>query len=354
MLEPAARRANGLGTREAGETVAAKAPPLARSPAAWALSLQRTAGNAAVAHMVSTGAVRTLARGNDGGTATVTAPATTTFKSSGIQEAVRKAPASPTPRQLEALKVLDTVRADGAWATIKWNPVANGAARRVLNPDLIDQHVLDVCGPAAALHASAGRDPMDYVKLVVEVYENGTAKGKKVNANLLGGTRPPRGDRDEQMSQVDWMVLSAMQDVTNTFMKYEGYVGDKASGFLPFGMMTLLEDFAGCVKTTHYSCLLWGVEEETAKVTRLLRDHGDDVVVVIAVNDELLHEQNADPWPKPNHFVRLLEPVEWKSDRVTTAIFTWGSRMPIDMPPAKFRRMVGGYTVGARKADIGL
>ena len=317
------------------------------------LALQRTAGNAAVAHIVQTAPVRTLARGNDGGTATVTAPATTTFKSPGIKEAVRTAPAPPTPRQLEALKVLDTGRAEGAWATIKWNPVANGAAKRVLNPDLIDQHVLDICGPAAALHASAGRDPMDYVKLVVEVYEHGTAKGKKVNANLLGATRPT-SDRDEQMSQVDWMVLSAMQDVTNTFRKYEGYVGDKASGFLPFGMMTLLEHYSGCVKTTHYSCLLWGVEEETAKVSKLLRDHGDDVVVVIAVNDELLHDKNADPSPKPNHFVRLLEPVEWKPDRVTTTIFTWGSRMPIDMPPAKFRRMVGGYTVGARKADIAL
>src|SRR5881397_2553064 len=105
MLEVAGRRVDELGTREAGENVAAKASPPAGSPGAWALSLQRTAGNAAVARMLSTGSVRTLARGNDGGTATADKPQTT-FKSAGIREAVSKAGTAPTPRQIQALKVL--------------------------------------------------------------------------------------------------------------------------------------------------------------------------------------------------------------------------------------------------------
>ena len=155
------------------------------------------------------------------------------------------------------------------------------------------------------------------------------------------------------MDEVDWMVLSAMQDVTNLARRYEGRPGGLDEGYAFPGMKRLLKDFAGCVKSVHYPCLISGDEKVAAQASSLLAKHGDDVIVVLEVVAELINNPSSNA-KRINHFVRLLGPITWTNTQVTAQIYTWGSTRTIALDPTKFKRFVGGYVVGARKLAIDL
>ena len=68
----------------------------------------------------------------------------------------------------------------GVWDNLDWNLVSVGAAARIFDPTLIDQKVLGVCGPAAALSAEALLSPGSYADLVVKVFHTGKVGDKAV------------------------------------------------------------------------------------------------------------------------------------------------------------------------------
>ncbi len=181
------------------DTVVAQ-PATAPGPvAARILALQRAAGNAAVARMLARGPAptdgRVLAR----------------FADAGIQAVADAYKGTLSADQSGALELLDQQNGmiSGPWSKLDWASVARGAADRVLHPEHIQQNPLGLCGPAAVANYAAAVTPGTYAYDVISIFEDGKWGSDTVNSSLLNNT-PMAG-----MDQADWMLLSAIQDVTN-------------------------------------------------------------------------------------------------------------------------------------------
>jgi len=302
---------------------------------AFALSVQRTAGNAALGRLLARRAM--IAR-------------ETLEVASVLQDIWDEEHDSASEAQNAAVKLLSVKPAESAWTELKWSLVSRTAAQRVYHPERINQKDLGVCGPAAALQALAARDPRGYARLVIQIFETGKAGGKAVNKTLRANT-PMAGQ-----AHADWMVLSAMQDVTNDVLEYHGrpdssdFFSFSREGYPDSGMKDLLSKFDGAAETTTYSCNWWGVKTQTEKVNKLMTDHGSDVTVVMFVASKIMEDENAKG--DQDHFIRLLKPVRWGADSVEADVFTWGGTRTLKMKPKNFERMVYAYDVGAQKKGI--
>ena len=265
-----------------------------------------------------------------------------------------------TEDQKLAIETLDAPP-EGMWANLDWGKVSVSAAERILNPTLIHQRVLGVCGPAAALNAEALLSPRSYADLVVKVFHTGKVGDKAVNETLRRGTALA------VMDQSDWMLLSAIQDVNNRFYSYYGRHDEGEEKHRASHTTGQVEDdmkATGCVATTTYPCYISGEIDEATKASRLLRDHPAVIEVVIFLKAAPLQNpafqktagRPGDPISKgsPTHFVRLTEAMTFTPDDVTFKAFTWGAVNPYTFSISNFQRLVSAFVVGSRDKTIKL
>jgi peptidoglycan hydrolase-like protein with peptidoglycan-binding domain len=271
-------------------------------------------------------------------------PAELKFRNVWIQAIYNSNKAKSSPKQDSALKILDQPHT-GPWKNLDWDDhVAFGAAWRVYHPEVINQSVLGLCGPAAAVHYDASVNAEHYAQEIADVFSTGVINGHKINKTLLGNSPP--GDMD----QADWMLLSAVQDESNTLGEYHGTKAENKEIFgagLRIGQEEdVLKKYAGCVKTAHYSCRLWGVKAQTETVSDLLRTYRNRIVVIMEVDSKTL--QNQFDRGKNDHFVQLMKPAWWGLRNVDFTVYTWGGVRSVTMWIENFEYMVNGYIVGAR------
>jgi hypothetical protein len=269
------------------------------------------------------------------------------------------------PRRLAALHVLDRPLG-GRWTQLRWPDVAASAAARVEDPSRVDQSLLGVCGPAAALQANADANALDYAELIANIFATGTVRGAAVNAGLLGAAPY------QNMDPADWMALSAIQDTGNLIRDYPGHPTDHApdgtprsvpfhrrGGYDPEGgfgynQRAIMARVDGCVDFRELDCAWWGERAAAREASELLRRFPRDVVVSVANDSSMLMgtpEGTGAPGHR-DHWVRLLEPVAYAGGNVTFSIFSWGRRMTFTWPEARFHRWAYGFLVGARRAGL--
>lgn len=269
-----------------------------------------------------------------------------TFSSFGLQLLYDANRSAVTGSRLDAFITLDQ-SASGPWAHLSWDTIAHSAGMRVINPAIMQQSVLGVCGVAAALEADAERNAVDYAKLVRDVFSTGVIDGHPLNKILLGNS-PPSG-----MDEVDWMLMSAVQDSSNLVYEYHGDTSKVRQGESSMQEHWILEHIDHCVDVENLSCQWWGEISETEEANKLLAAHGDDVLVVVSCDSGMLANNGTGPIAHAHdHWVRLLAPVDLSNDRAKFSIFTWGQRMNIDWEQSRFKHWVFSYVVGATKNGI--
>jgi hypothetical protein len=271
------------------------------------------------------------------------------------------------PRKLAALHELDR-SLDGRWSQLRWTDVAASAAVRVHDPTRIDQSLLGVCGPAAALQANADANALDYAQLIGGIFATGTVRGAAVNSSLLASA-PYQG-----MDPADWMALSAIQDTGNLVRDYPGHPTDRNpdgsqrgtpwhshGGYDPEGgfyynQRAIMERVDRCVEFAQLECSWWGERAAAQEASNYLRRFPRDVVVSVTNDSSMLGPFDSAGTPQgtgaPNHadhWVRLLEPVAYADGNVTFTIFSWGHRYTFTWPQARFHKWSYGYLVGSRR-----
>jgi len=255
-----------------------------------------------------------------------------------------------TPAQTKALQALDA-NVTGVWTHLDWPTLSAGAAVRVFNPEKIDQTVLGLCGPAAAINGEALQAPDSYAQLVVSVFQTGKIGTKSVNDTLKAGT-PPAG-----MDQSDWMLMSALQDVNNAVYDYYGKQPDPGEkdkrASQPTGQVEDDLKKTGCVATTTYKCFVFGEMGAAEKANKLLQDHPADVDVIIFLSSGLLVRKEG-ATSTPDHFIRLLKAMAINEVNVKFDAFTWGSNRSFDFTVAEFKKLVSAFIVGTRSKDVSL
>jgi hypothetical protein len=306
------------------------------------LALQRTIGNRAVARMVA----RSVSRGHR----RVLSRDTPTFvyQDPGVRQVADQNP-SMTSDQRSALESLDQAHGliKSAWSKLKWEDVSAGAADRVVHPEHIDQGPLGLCGPAAVLNYLAATTPGTFEYDVEAIYHDGKWGSKKINSTLLNTECQPG------MNPCDWMMMSALQDLSNDWFDYNGRTSVlPREGTLDIDTAWMLQAFTKVGATSSLWCKLTGVKERTQKVSDLLAKYGDKVAVLVDVDSKTLADESARG--SEDHVIRLLKPVVWGDDQVQFEVFSWGRNWKKSYKRENFEHMVDGYLIGAVGSDIAL
>ncbi len=272
-----------------------------------------------------------------------------------IEDAWDRRTGTLSPGQERALRLLDRMFF-GTWRNLRWPEIASGAAQRILDPSEIDQRLLNVCGPAAALQPVAETYADRYASLVIEVFTRGTVQGRPVNPGLLAAIP------QTSMSPVDWMMLSALQDVeraadpSRVTAPYLGAPDALHALVVRENQTTLqvedeLRRLDQCVQTRTYDCtrrLGWVTE-----VSRLLSQHPGDTVCVAFVDAAVL-QGSATTSAAPNHFIRLVSPMNVSGSTVSFRAFTWGGTSSYSFPWPVAQQLVWNFIVGCRTAGVPL
>ncbi|MCB0968473.1 MAG: peptidoglycan-binding protein [Ilumatobacter sp.] len=258
-----------------------------------------------------------------------------------------------TAQQRQAFEILD-VDTTGPWQHVQWNAVRAETARRVFDPNLISQETLSVCGPATIAHMQADLAPAAYAAFVRQVFETATIDGDTANDDLLANVPAGRVDGAGPMDQVDWMLLSCMRDTENAIVDFDGNASDLFSGItMPGEMAEWMEEILGCVETEHYTSYLWGEVSNAETVSNLMRAHGDGVVVAMLVDHDKLQNRSG-AINIPDHWIRLLRPIDISGDQITVHVYTWGAEYTFNYDEDGFEDVLFEFVVGALQPGISL
>ncbi|MDV2077544.1 hypothetical protein [Marinobacter xestospongiae] len=128
----------------------------------------------------------------------------------------------------------------GVFSKIKKSDVVKGLRDRVKKPWLIYQDLAYLCGPAAFLFIIAKNNPEEYVKYIIDLYQNGSASLDELKVVAGRGCR----EYDLNLSQgykaisaVDWIGLASLRDSENSFFNYDHH-SDQFSGITLPGQLT--------------------------------------------------------------------------------------------------------------------
>lgn len=262
-------------------------------------------------------------------------------------QAIWDAHAPGTARQRQAFETLD-VDVSGPWQNVDWSTVRRDAAMRVFNPSSIHQRTLAVCGPATIAQMQADVTPDRYAAFVRQVFETATIDGDTANDDLLANV-PTTG-----MAQADWMLLSCMRDTENAIFDFEGNASEQFEGItMPGEMSEWMEEILGCVETEHYTSYLWGEISNAETVSALMNAHGDGVVVAMLVDADAL-QNDSGAINIPDHWVRLLEPIDTSGERIRVRVYTWGNEYEFEYDEDGFEDVLFEFVVGALQPGISL
>jgi hypothetical protein len=155
------------------------------------------------------------------------------------------------------------------------------------------------------------------------------------------------------MNPVDWMMMSAMQDLSNDILSYYGRPSKlPRDGTIDSGTAWILEAFTKVQKTSSLWCKMTGVKERTAIASDLLRSYGDKVCVLMDVDSTTLQNENARG--SEDHVIRLLKPITWDDTTIDFEVFSWGRYWKKSFKTANFEHMCDGYLIGVTDASIDL
>ncbi len=122
----------------------------------------------------------------------------------------------------------------GVWPKLDKSEIVRDLRRRVLEPWRIDQGPAPFCGPAAITFELARRDPRRYVRIVRNLFEEGSfvdSTRKRIAASRRLRTFPPFGEIDVdddgtkdfwQLAHGDWILQATLREAANVILNVTG------------------------------------------------------------------------------------------------------------------------------------
>jgi hypothetical protein len=175
---------------------------------------------------------------------------------------------------------------------------------RINSPTMLDQGATSLCGPAVFLYNVLKREPEDFAKYVIGLYETGVGRiGSLVvePGSDCRNYRPVGG----QVAAVDWVALAGLRDGANAVLDYD-------SASVQVGGITLPGTLAGWFSAANFS----QVENKTnlffdsdlSTLIKASQRYSSGSVVCLLIGANLLSGGAGDTLI-PDHWVSLTSPV---------------------------------------------
>jgi hypothetical protein len=183
---------------------------------------------------------------------------------------------------------------------------------RVNSPTMLDQGATSLCGPAVFLYNVLKRDPEDFAKYVIELYEKGSGRIRSLEVKPGFDCRNYR-PLGTQIAAVDWVALASLRDSANAVLDYD-------SSTVQLGGITTPGTLAGWFRAANFG----QVENKTnlffdSDLSALVKGSqrfSSGSVVCLLIGANLLSGRAGDSMI-PDHWVSLSSPV--RVDGVSTA-----------------------------------
>jgi len=230
----------------------------------------------------------------------------------------------------------------GAFSAIPRYVVAKGLRERIVHPDDVDARETSLCSPAALFFALARDRPDAYVRLVISLYEQGSASfGKwllKPSAKLLQYIPP--GDSDYYYCHpADWIPMASLRNHSNWAREYTSIkdnggssVSDLAQWFRLAGYREVLDEASDVIRQSEVN-----LRKASSLVTQ-------DYHVCLALNLHLLYPRYNDK--EYRHTAVLMSTVLFHRDTLSFRIYSDGNVFNVPQegnPELKLRDFLDNY-----------
>lgn len=248
----------------------------------------------------------------------------------------KPAPVSPVSlekQKADAHQAVDNFRKSAgkqAWPNLDRSTIADGLDQRIDSPSIINQSVLNACGPAAIVYMLASNNPIRFVEIVQALFETGSASlGGEI---LSSGSDLRKNTSPAKMAQVDWMLMSSMRDSENAIFDFEGDTNEDFSAITTPGDLThWMKSILKCQNVSWQSAYTFS-ELDVIRKAGVAASTGKNVALLI--DAAMLNNQ-----PKegkigyPDHWVVLKSPVVEipggkQGDKIQFSVWTWGEKNP--------------------------
>ena len=228
--------------------------------------------------------------------------------------------------------------AGSPWHGLSRRDVATRLGELLVDPDLVRQGNLNLCGPAVFVRSWIRRDPVGFVNFAVELYDTGQSRignDYKVApdedaclATDYAGLRSTYGA--SLAPSAEWMAMCAIRDAENALFDYEGRPDEDASAMTTPG--ELVEWLEACGRYGQ-------VEDETNLYLTKGLGHaqglqpGPDQLVAVLLNTAMLTNEDGSVEnfilaQFPNHWVTLESPVVLTPSGVQLTYWCFGRTAP--------------------------
>jgi hypothetical protein len=200
---------------------------------------------------------------------------------------------------------------------------------RINSPTMIDQGATSLCGPAVFLYNVLKREPEDFAKYVIGLYETGSGRIGSLQIKPGADCRNYR-PLGAQVAAVDWVALASLRDGANAVLDYD-------SASVQVGGITLPGTLAGWFSAANFG----QVENKTnlffdsdlSTLVKASQRFSSGSVVCLLIGANLLTGRAGDT-TIPDHWVSLSSPI--RVDGVaTTHLASQGDKINGDEKLAK-------------------
>lgn len=228
----------------------------------------------------------------------------------------------------------------GVWSGVTKADVVAGLRDRLNNANHVSSRKLNLCGPAAFVRNLVMDDPVNYVKIVVGLFEDGRAyvgsKTIKPSKDLLKYTPPAKVAADtthnlgEAFNRADWIILASLRDSDNSFFDFQS-VDDSVAGItMPHTMVSWFKEM-GYTDIKNETNLL--AHKDLANAKEASRLFSNSYKICLFINADMLDTNKQTSWSlTPDHWVVLVSRMTFTGTGldadpaacVEFQVFTWG------------------------------
>lgn len=109
----------------------------------------------------------------------------------------------------------------GAFKHVNRADLVQQLVLRAQSPNRIDQGQAPLCGPAAFLYNIARKNPMAYMKYVIDLFEHGSAWLGKMHVEPSDDCKASSAWQGK-MAAADWVALAGLRDSKNAVLDFDG------------------------------------------------------------------------------------------------------------------------------------
>jgi hypothetical protein len=218
----------------------------------------------------------------------------------------------------------------GAFTQLSRQDVAKSLYARIESPSKLNQGASSLCGAMTLLYFVAKTDPEAYVAYVIDLYEKGEGKIRKLSVKAGAKLRKSKPQGKAFVDPADWVAAASLRDSENLILGYDDPRKQVAGITLPYkvaswlgsvGAQQIVDDsFPNRRLPDNVLMNLYTAGVASAKPGNW---------VFLLLNDAVLYDPKEQPLISyPTHWVGLLSATINKSV-VRLEVFTWGSKSTV-------------------------